>query len=232
MFLTALALSVFYAKTNDRFACGEETVKDADGNVYETVKVGGFCWLAENLKTTKYQDGTEILKPLSNSDWREAGNKKEGAYACYQNENQFCQTYGALYNIYAVDQGLCPDGWYVPTDKDWKDFEIRLGIDKEEVDRLYWRGEKTGLMIAGENHLWNDDLSQDEKFATTDFKAVPAGYRMSGGNFSWLGGRANFWSSTIEASGWRRTIMPGRTGGIRRTAAAKNFGFSVRCIKK
>ena len=216
----------------DSFACGEEMV-DIDGNRYGTLTVGGQCWTAENLKTTHLSDGRAIPRPESDSSWREAGEMREGAYACYNNEPENCAVYGALYNAYAVSEGVCPKGWRVPTDGDWKDLERELGVDEEEIDLLYWRGSSLATALAGEAELWSDaSVGERVHFNETGFTAVPAGYRLSNGVYSWQGQRANFWSSTIKASGMRRTIIPEITEGIRRTAAAKNIGFSVRCVKE
>ena len=216
----------------DSFACGQETITDIDGHIYETVRIGRQCWLRENLKTTRFTDGEAIPRPLSNDDWRVAGNRRQGAYACYDNEDENCQIYGALYNIYAVDRGLCPAGWQVPSDEDWKELEVAIGLKPTETDRLYWRGEPLGVTLAGHYELWEEEGFRDQaEFGRSGLDLAPAGYRMSGGVYSWLGKRANVWSSTIKASAMRRTIISGSSGGIRRTAAAKNFGFSVRCIK-
>ena len=217
----------------DEFICEQDQMTDIDGNSYSTVKIGDQCWTQEYLRTTRFADGQDIPRPLSNNDWREAGNNRAGAYACYDNDLENCEIYGALYNSYAVDRGLCPDGWQVPSDEDFKELEINIGLDPDQVDWLYWRGDPYGITLAGHYDLWEPDGFRDEpEFGQSGFDAAPAGYRMSGGSYSWLGYRANIWSSTIQASAWRRTIISTSSGGIRRTAAAKNFGFSVRCLKK
>ena len=224
---------VFLLKGEETFVCETEKVVDVDGNVYRTVSVGEQCWMAENLKTTKFSDGRDIPQPLSNISWRETGEVKKGAYACYDNTEKNCDVYGALYNIYAVIEGICPEGWYVPTDDDWKDFEREMGTKEDEIDLLYWRGENIATKISGEAHLWKDqNVAERRSFNATGFGAVPGGYRLSNGVYSWLGQRANFWSGTVDASGWRRTILPESSESVRRTAAAKNIGFSVRCIKE
>ena len=216
----------------DPFKCGSE-LYDPDGNVYGTVALGEQCWMAENLKTTLFSDGSDIPRPESNSSWREAGEERRGAYACYDNDPRNCEIYGALYNVYAVSEGLCPPGWRVPTDGDFKDLERWLGIDRKEIDLLYWRGSDSATALVGEADLWSDtSIGERGHFNETGFDAVPAGYRLSNGIYSWLGQRANFWSSTVKASGMRRTLIPDVSDGIRRTAAAKNMGFSVRCIKE
>ncbi len=212
------------------WSCGDPV--NHHGESYQTVRIGSQCWFAENLKTVKYNNGDKIFNPIEDSEWREAGNNKKGAYACYDHNPANCRIYGALYNVYALEKGLCPPGWSVPSDEDWKILEIELGMDPEEVDLQYWRGAPVGVKLMGEGELWREGgRVGDKEFGSSGFNALPAGYRMSGGRFSYLGVRANIWSSTIRSSAWRRTIIFDSSGGVRRTAAAKNFGFSVRCIK-
>ncbi len=102
-------------------------VTDIDGNVYQTVFIGERVWMAENLKTTKYNDGSPLLTQLSDSDWR---NTTSGAYAVYPLDDvnginsglEMLAAYGALYNWYALENdNLCPDGWHVPSDEEWKE---------------------------------------------------------------------------------------------------------------
>ena len=236
LFLTITIVFLILITNNslstNSFDCGTDSVTDIDQNTYKTVAIGEQCWMAENLKTTKYSDGESIPSPESETEWRDAGNSKMGAYSCYGNNKENCEVYGALYNVYAVSEGLCPEGWYVPTDGDWKELERHLGVKEEELNRLYWRG-SIATELSGEAWLWQDEtIGKRRNFNSSGFTAVPAGYRLSNGIYSWIGQRANFWTSTIKASGWRRTIIPEISEGVRRTGAAKNIGFSVRCLKK
>jgi len=95
-----------------------QTVKDIDGNVYNTITIGTQVWMAENLKTTKFDDSTAIPLRLDNKDWKALFTP---AYFCYDNdENANINTYGALYNWYAVSTNkLCPAGWHIPDDAEW-----------------------------------------------------------------------------------------------------------------
>lgn len=92
------------------------------GDVYNTVEIGGRCWLAENLRTSVYRDGTAISNAVASTKWAE---DQEGAYACYYNQQANCDNYGALYNWYAMnnEKGLCPEGWSVPTQEQWAEAE-------------------------------------------------------------------------------------------------------------
>src|ERR1035437_3093980 len=94
------------------------TVTDKDGNVYHTVTIGTQTWMVENLKTTKYNDGTAIPNVTSVTGWR---NLTTGAYCNYENDIANGTKYGHLYNWYAVNTGkLAPKGWHVPTDAEWQ----------------------------------------------------------------------------------------------------------------
>ena len=107
-------------------AWGQDTVTDIDGNEYETVEIGEQVWMAENLKVTHYNDGTEIPTGYSDDDW--AG-LSTGAYAVYDDNESNADTYGYLYNWYAVDDDreVCPASWHVPTDGEYTALSDYLG---------------------------------------------------------------------------------------------------------
>ncbi|HCN24393.1 MAG TPA: hypothetical protein DIS65_03375, partial [Candidatus Marinimicrobia bacterium] len=107
-------------------AWGQDTVTDIDGNIYEIVQIGDQLWMAENLKVTHYNDGTEIPTGYSDNDW--AG-LSTGAYAVYGDNESNADTYGYLYNWYAVDddRGVCPASWHVPTDGEYTALSDYLG---------------------------------------------------------------------------------------------------------
>ncbi len=95
----------------------EYTLFDIDGNGYTTVTIGTQVWMVENLRTTKYRDGSTILNAIDNQAWH---NPTTGAYCNYDNNANYSQTYGRLYNWYAVNNShnLAPTGWHVATDDD------------------------------------------------------------------------------------------------------------------
>jgi uncharacterized protein (TIGR02145 family) len=126
---------------------GTPSVKDMDGNTYNTVLIGTQCWMKENLKTTKYRNGAFIEYPGSNNAAWE--NNTSGAYAWYNNETGWKEKYGALYNWFAVDtasngnKNICPTGWHVPSDAEWtimEDYLIANGYN--------YNGTTTGNKIA------------------------------------------------------------------------------------
>ncbi len=120
-----------------------DTVADYDGNTYKTIKIGKQWWMAENLKVTHYDDGTAISLVTSDTAWASLGNNSTDKAYCYHsnNENGEKDTYGALYTWAAAmngagsssanpsgTQGVCPTGWHLPSDKEWKQLEMYLGM--------------------------------------------------------------------------------------------------------
>ena len=207
------------------------SITDIDGNEYKTIELGNQTWMAENLKTTTYNDGTSITLIENNEDWQ---NNTNGAY-CWYNYDQgtYANTYGALYNWYAVNTGnLCPDGWHVPTDEEWKVLEIHLGMSQEEADKIEMRGTNEGSKLAGDIDLWTDgDLISNREFGSSGFYAPPGGFR-DDVSFLTIGLYGNWWSS-VESdsySAWYRCIVYA-SSEVWRNSAAKRAGHSVRCLK-
>jgi len=170
------------------------TVTDIDGNVYKTVKIGNQWWMAENLKVTRYRNGDPIPNITDNHTWVDLST---GAYCNYNNDISNVATYGRLYNWYAVDESrnIAPAGWHVPTDDEWKQLEIYLGMSPTEADETHWRGTDEGgkLKETGTTHWYSPNTGATNE---SGFTALPGGYRVSGG-FSSLGFGAYFWSSTV-----------------------------------
>jgi uncharacterized protein (TIGR02145 family) len=213
------------------FPCGISTVS-YDGVTYNTVSIGNQCWFKENLRTTKYNDGTSITNVTDASAWTST---TSGAYCCYGNDPSNCVTYGALYNWYAVNTGkLCPSGWHVPTDGEWKTLEMSLGMTQAEADATGWRGTDQGSKLAGNASLWTDGaLDQNVNFGTSGFSALPGGERsFSDGSFNDLGNYGNWWSSTEYAGSgaWRRFLYY-NNATVYRFNYVKSYGFSVRCLR-
>jgi uncharacterized protein (TIGR02145 family) len=194
-----------------------EKVTDIDGNVYKTVKIGNQEWFAENLKTTKYNNGIPIPNVTSNSDW---GILTSGAYAWYENNQAtYKDTYGALYNWYAVNTGnLCPTGWRVPTDAEWTALTDYVG----------------GASLAGTKLKatsgWEYGGNGTDDFG---FSARPASSRSAYfGTFGILGFDGYWWSSTGDDGtyAWYR-LMRSNNGDVLRSYLSKKNGFSVRCLR-
>jgi len=206
---------------------------DYDGNSYETIQIGNQEWMAENLKTTHYNNGDVIPNITNNGDW---GSLTSGAYGDYDNNPSNSDTYGRLYNWYTVDdeRGVCPDGWHVPSDAEYKTLEMYLGMSQSEADGTGWRGTNEGSKLAGNANLWNDgNLENNAEFGTSGFAGVPSGYRISSiGNYYYVGNNGYFWSSTEgnSNSAWYRRLYYNNTN-VYRNYTNKHYGFSVRCVR-
>jgi len=209
-------------------------VVDVDGNLYETIRIGDQLWMADNLEVTHYRDGTAITTDKTDAEW---ATLTTGAY-CINNNNASNEvdTYGALYNWYAVDdnRNIAPEGWHVPSDAEWKELEVYLGMDSTVADESYSRGTNEGSKLAGNAELWDSGaLENDSEFGSSGFTALPGGDRSGyNGSFWGLGFTASFWSATDNgAYAWYRKLYNSRSDIDRRQYYYKGDGFSIRCVK-
>jgi uncharacterized protein (TIGR02145 family) len=208
-------------------------ILDADGNVYTSVKIGSQMWMVENLKTTRFSDGTTISNVTDNASWSAL---QSPAYSWYNNSIDRKTQHGALYNWFAVNSGkLCPDGWHVPSDEDWSTLITYLDPAAIRDTNGKQSASAGGAMKSTEtsatfNGLWinpNEDASN-----SSGFTALPGGLRNKEGqfiNFSVLG---CWWSSTTldGVDAWYR-YADYANGGAYRFHTSKNYGLSCRCIR-
>ena len=206
------------------------TVTDIDGNVCQTVKIGDQWWMAENLKVSHYRNGDEIPNVTDGTEW---DNLTIGAYCNYDNDETYVAAYGRLYNWYAVNdsRSIAPEGWHVPSDAEWKQLEMYLGLNQLEADGMGNRGTDEGgkLKETGTSH-WNSP----NKGATNEsgFSALPCGYRNFNGDYLDLGSLTIFWSSTENNDYVASTRgLSYDESDIIRISFSKRAGFSVRCIQ-
>jgi uncharacterized protein (TIGR02145 family) len=204
------------------------SVVDIDGNVYQTVFINGKEWMAQNLKTTRYRNGESIFYPGNDDNaWMD---DVSGAYAWYNNDQYgYGNTYGALYNFYAVTNTyqLCPEGWHVPTDYEW--FEMEQYIDPSiYFDTWGWRGIDGGHKLKSTSGWYYDGNGTNQY----GFNALPAGVRYGDGYFNLMTTNAFFWTSNGGDSeyGFVRQLEYYRYNIYRSQDYAKN-GLSVRCVK-
>jgi len=212
--LWLLLISAFGCdKEKDPIYSGE-TVTDLDGNVYNTVMIGDQLWMAEDLKVSRYNDGTAITYITEKTAW---ANSRTGAYCWYNNE----ESWGALYNWYAVNTAiLAPAGWHVPTHQEWTELTDFLGGEAGAGGILKETGgERWGTPNYGAtNDYW--------------FTAIPGGLRDLDGTFLYFGGGAYWWSSTEfdPMNSWHRSIF-WNASSMNRDHIGKMIGLSVRCVK-
>ncbi|VBB48096.1 conserved hypothetical protein [uncultured Paludibacter sp.] len=200
------------------FETMKTTVTDIDGNVYKVIKIGRQVWMAENLKTTKYNDGTSINLTSSGSEWLSQMN---GAYCWAQDDFYYKNTYGAYYNWYAVNSGkLAPNGWHIPTETEWKTLQSYLGGESIAGGKL---------KESGTLHWYYPNLGATNE---SGFNALPAGYRSkSNGSHPAMGEGAIFWSSTGSFDSYGRVAMNYFSSILDYSTESGIFGFNVRCIK-
>jgi uncharacterized protein (TIGR02145 family) len=206
-------------------------VTDIDGNKYNTVTIGSQTWMAENLKTTTYNDGTPIPNVTDNTEW---SNLSTDAYCWYNNDEATNKVaYGALYNWYAVEtEKLCPAGWHVPTDNEWKALEIAVGMSPAEADKDWL---PRGLDEAGklkETELIHWASPNDGATNEFNFTALPAGYVGINGVFDGLSLYALFWTSTpSESQSSYYRGMYYTHPFLNRSLSDNRAAYSVRCLE-
>ena len=211
-------------------------VKDVDGNLYTTVKIGTQIWMSENLKTTKYKDGAAISLVTDITTW---SNLFTPAYCWYGNNEANKELYGALYNWYtASSYNICPAGWHVPTADEWTTLENYLIDNGLNYDGTT-TGNKIGKALAS-NTLWAPSTVEGAvgntdypaKRNSTGFTALPGGERFSDGYFSNKSIIGYWWSSTLNPPGgkWGRRMS---ASNISFSATIQNAmdGLSIRCVR-
>ena len=232
----------FESKTD--FIVVPEPVRDYDGNIYQTVQIGDQLWMKENLKAIHYADGTALINGREAGDI--SGDYSTKYYFEYNDNEDYVSVYGRLYTWAAtmngasgseanqMVQGVCPDGWHVPGDDEWKELEVYLGLTEREADQTYWRGTTEGLVLRepGDNH-WNSGRSGFIPGTNeSGFSALPGGSRQYDEFFSKITMRANFWTATesIDSYAWQRRLYY-NYARIHRYDDYKSRGYSVRCLK-
>ncbi len=198
-------------------------ITDAENNTYKTVTIGTQTWMAENLKVSKYSDGTSIPNITDNKQWQ---NNTTGAWSYYNSDAANNAKYGKLYNWYAVskttngNKNVCPTGWHIPTDAEWTVLTEYLG----------------GASVAGSKmkEVGTTSWSSPNTDATNEslFTSLPGGYRYSNGVYVNVGSNGEWWSSTEYNTNlaWYRDLYDSN-GSVYRYYVDKSFGFSVRCLK-
>jgi uncharacterized protein (TIGR02145 family) len=189
-------------------------VTDLDGNSYNSVQNGTQIWMQENLKTTKYKDGTLIPLVTDNTSWV---GLTSPAYCWLKNDAPtYKDTYGALYNGYTISSKLCPAGWHIPTWDEWFSLLI-FTAGATESGRL---------KEAGTAHWLSPNTSATNE---SGFTALPGSLRVEDGSFPGSVGTDGWWWTATEDNNvieiWGETVSysGGRLGKV--------CGLSVRCIK-
>lgn len=236
--IALLSLSAFAQQS-----CG--TVKDYDGNTYKTVQLGSQCWMAENLKTTHYADGTLI-------DFYDNKPKSSILFYVYPNSNPNNKsTLGLMYSwaaaihltesnnmLWVDEQGVCPEGWHVPSKKDWD--QMLDYVSKQNQFRCGGNTEYIAKSLASQTGWDASDFTcskcsvgkNPEKNNLTGFNAKPTGGFLF--TESKVGEAAYFWTSTesvyYDARAYVKCLSPG-SEEVMEESAHMNGCYSVRCLR-
>ena len=209
----------------------QATVTDVDGNVYHTITIADQVWMLENLKTTRYNDGTPITNVTDVTEWR---NVDKPAYCWYNNDISNKEPYGALYNwhVNSNAKSLCPDGWRVATDGDWKTLELFLGMTPEQIEETGLRGNDEGAKLkeAGTGRWKSPNVGATNEAGLT---IIPSGRRDSSGKFYDMGTGSTIWTSseTSMSCAYYRHFATNVTTIGRNPEGDKKFGLAIRCIR-
>ncbi len=202
------------------------TVTDADGNVYNTVQIGSQCWMRENLRVGSRIDGS--MNQTDNGTVEKF---------CYDDDPSNCEVFGGLYQWgevmnYSEEEGspgICPQGWHVPSDQDWKYLEIHLGMTEAQANLSDWRGSDQGEQMKTTTGWDNDGNGTN----SSGFTGLPGGFRSGEDTqFNLLGQGGLWWTSTTfsETQSWYRSLnIYGKQ--VQRTYNYRGSGITVRCVK-
>ncbi len=215
IFLAMLGNACSKESSDDRSKLYGKWTDPEDGTVYRTLQLGDQIWLADNLNRGVMIYGVE--------DQQDNGVIEK---YCYDNNPVLCEKYGGLYqwdeamqySTQVSSQGICPEGWHIPSDSEWKILEVFLGMSGEDANERLWRGIDQGVLI--------------QPLGETGFEALMGGNRFLAGSFSQIGSTGYFWTSTGTEGrhAWRRGVNINEEG-IYRSENHRSFGFSVRCIR-
>ncbi|MDR0981818.1 MAG: PEGA domain-containing protein [Culturomica sp.] len=219
--------------------CGADFTDSRDNQVYSTVKIGSQCWMSKNLNYGSRVSGDDY------DTHKRTGVQK----ICYENSESNCSKYGGLYNwneavngensgsikyvsgSSTMIQGICPDGWHVPSDEEFKTLEKYLGMSSSEADKEWaWRGTDEGRKLKSRDY-W-DVSSSTSGTNSSGWDGRPGGGRNnSGGTFDYVGAYGYWWSSSENSSSdaWTRHLNYPEAR-VYRSNFNKSYGFSVRCL--
>ena len=196
-------------------------IADYDGNLYKTVKIGSQIWMAANLKTTHYADGTEIPLVTDNTAW---SNLTTPAYSWYNNDEAANgNAYGALYNWHTVGAGnVCPIGWHVPSYYEWRELKDFIAEDGLKG--------KDGMALKSDTGWYEGGNGID----TYCFSALPGGIRNTDGIFEGIEGYCFWWSSTEwdanNLHAWNSYVSY-EHNYVNIVNPKKVSGYSIRCVR-
>jgi len=204
------------------------TLTDVEGSTYNTVKIGNQWWMAENLKTSQFNDGTPIqYVGIDESDiiWADA----TVATYTYINDSLFGYLYSS--SVMSDAKNVAPIGWHIPTDEDWKILEIEIGMSNAESNQTGWRGSVEGEKLTSKN---SRGWPQGGLLFGTDeygFKALPGGCRIFDGKTNTNTNTAFWWTDSPNGSEYWYRYIDLNERRIFRQHTYPQYGMSIRCVK-
>ncbi len=205
-------------------ACGntsmQEKANNDSGKGKTELKLGEKIWMFKNLDVTKFKNGDEIKEAKTAEEWKLACESGEPAWCYYENSPENGSKYGVLYNWFAVNdaRGLCPEGWEIASENDWKDLINSVGGSNDAGIHMKSKGE------------WGPDADADN---SSGFSALPSGMRDANGDFYHLNQSASWWTSTEWIGNKVCTfVLEGGQNFCIDYPGNKDEGYAVRCVKK
>ncbi len=242
LFATYNDSALSFATEEDMTVDPDKLADFRDGSLYNKVELGDQVWMAENLKYLPFvnpsswgSDSAPYCYVYGHSGYDVAPAKATDKY----------KTYGVLYNWNIAMggsssstsnpsgvQGVCPDGWHLPSDAEWKQLEMFLGMSAEDADKVAWRGANEGKQLKETGFAHWTMYTAHEGTNSTGFTALPGGSRTEAGSFMYNGNTGYWWSSTQgSAIDARFRCVTYNHSDIHRHSLYKRNGFSVRCVK-
>jgi uncharacterized protein (TIGR02145 family) len=216
--------------------CGDRM--SYQGYDYETVMIGEQCWFAENLRAEHYTNGQPITEVQASADWEQVSSGAravvgDNAGISVEEYNANLEAFGRIYNGYATmdARGLCPSGWHLPSDADWIQMEMHLGLDEGSANSNGYRGDEGVLLKSSESDSpsWNGNNE-------SGWSGLPGGNRGGIGNFNQVNNYGYWWTSTVEGEldgmPWVFTrSLATDNDAIYRDSTVLTTGNSVRCVQ-
>ena len=213
-----------------------QTVTDIDGNTYPTVVIGPYEWMAENLRTTRFNNGDEIPQVVDYSTWETT---PDPAWSWYNNNGSYDQNFGKLYIGHVVldNRNVCPEGWHVPSDYQWREMLFTL-CETGDCEDVWLQGEpQPGWMGTDEGgkvkstSLWDSPNTGADN--SSGLTVLPGGYRYFDGNYYTFGEYTNIWTTTMATDSINMFFWApiNDRADIYHGYGDPNNGQSIRCIR-
>ena len=204
-------------------------VQDIDGNHYNTVQIGKQTWMEKNLQVSHFRNGDPIPYISNWEEWLDAGMKKKAAWSYFQNDSKLGETYGKLYNWYAVvdPRGIAPEGWHVSSSKDWSELIELLGGSEKSSYQL------KSIQLWNPSEYCNTSICNGNNYSGMNIKPSGGRYHEAGVEYYYhLGDVAEFWIPEKSPDKWDgKSLTIWRSSAPKINDNYKDIGFAVRCVE-